>query len=97
MFGLGVLEILVLVGLAFLILGPQQFPLMARNFIKFINELKLTFTEIKSELNNLKQESKNQLSEVKEDIEKTMNEINPLTKEIITSESKTNISKEESS
>ena len=72
MFGLGFTEILLLVLLAFLVFGPQQFPTVAKNFIKLLNELKAAFTEVKSEFYDVQTEANKQIYQIKEQLEEEL-------------------------
>lgn len=53
MFGFGFLEILVLVLVAFLVLGPDKFPSVARDFLKIFNELKRSFSDVSDEIKDI--------------------------------------------
>ncbi|MDE0092808.1 MAG: twin-arginine translocase TatA/TatE family subunit [Oligoflexia bacterium] len=81
MFGLGLTEILLLVLLAFLVFGPQQFPIVARNFIKFLNELKDAFTEVKSEFYNVQTEVDKQIYQIKDELEEELDSIKEIAEE----------------
>ena len=70
MFGLGLTEILIVVLVAFLVFGPEKFPSMARNFLKFINELKASFSEVQSEFHDLENELQKEFHDIKEETEK---------------------------
>ncbi|MCZ0932325.1 MAG: twin-arginine translocase TatA/TatE family subunit [Oligoflexia bacterium] len=69
MFGLGFTEILLLILIAFLIFGPQQFPTVMKNFIKILNELKSAFTEVKSEFYDVQTEADKQFHQIKDKLE----------------------------
>lgn len=49
MFGIGFTEMLVIAGIALIFIGPEQFPSMARTLGRFINELRRSTDEIKSQ------------------------------------------------
>lgn len=80
MFGLGLLEVLVLLVLAFLVFGPQQFPTVVRNFVKLLNELRLAFTEMKSDFYDVKKETEKHFQQLKGDIKKDLKWIEELPK-----------------
>ena len=71
MFGLGFMEIMLLTLIAFLVFGPKQFPLVAKNFIKFLNELKRAFTEVKSEFYDVQTETQKHVQQITDDIGKS--------------------------
>ena len=64
MFGLGFIEILILILIAFLVFGPEQFPVVAKNFIKLLNELRRAFTEVKSEFYDVQTETEKHLQQI---------------------------------
>ena len=70
MFGLGFTEILLLLVIAFLIFGPQQFPIVVKNFIKILNELRSAFTEVKSEFYDVQTETNKHFYQIKDKLEK---------------------------
>ena len=72
MFGLGFTEILLLALIAFLILGPRQFPSVLKNFIKILNELRAVFTEIKSEIYDVQTTAEKELYQIKNQLEKDL-------------------------
>ena len=72
MFGLGLTEILIVALVAFLVFGPEKFPSIARNFLKFINELKAGFSEVKSEFHDLENEVQNEFHNLKDEVEKDL-------------------------
>ena len=65
MFGLGFTEILVLSLIAFLVFGPKQFPLVAKGVLKFLNELRQTFTHVKTEFYDVETEIQKQVQQIK--------------------------------
>ena len=70
MFGLGFVEILILVLIAFLVFGPKQFPSVARNFVKLLNELRMAFTEVKTEFYNTQNEAQKHIHQLKDYVER---------------------------
>ena len=72
MFGLGLTEILFLILIAFLIFGPQQFPHVAKNFIKLLNELRTAFTEVKSEFYDVQTEARKQIHQITDQLEEDL-------------------------
>ena len=62
MFGLGVSEIFLLLLISFLLLGPKKFPLVAKNLIRFLNELKNSWFEIKKDLYQVKQKTEEEIT-----------------------------------
>lgn len=72
MFGLGFTEMLLLILVAFLVFGPQQFPIVAKNFVKILNELKMAFTEVKSEFYDVQTEADKQIQQITENLEKEL-------------------------
>ena len=81
MFGLGFTEILILILIAFLFFGPQQFPIVMKNFIKILNELKSAFTEVKSEFYDVQTEANKQFYDIKEKLEEEFKVIEKKEKE----------------
>ena len=65
MFNLGFLEIFIIVAIGLIVLGPDQFPKMARKFLIAINDLKNSFKDVNSEMKNIESEIKETLSESK--------------------------------
>lgn len=70
MFGLGFTEILILGLIAFLVFGPRQFPIVVKNFIKFLNELRQTFTDVKTEFHDVETEVQKQIHQITDDMNK---------------------------
>ncbi len=68
----GFFEILVLAIVAFLVLGPEEFPKAARKFVRVINSLKTTFLDLKTEMNEIKQETEESFFKVKEEIKEVV-------------------------
>ena len=50
MFGLGFFELVFLLGMALVLLGPKEFPRIFRKFLSFLNDMKALQAEAKSEL-----------------------------------------------
>ena len=73
MFGLGFTELLILALIAFLVFGPQQFPLVAKNFIKLLNELRRAFTDVKTEFSDIETEVQNQVQQITEGVTENLN------------------------
>ena len=72
MFGLGFLEVAFIALIAFLVFGPKQFPIVAKNFLQAFNELRSSFMKVQNELRDLETEIKDS---------DTMKEIHSITKE----------------
>ncbi len=49
MFGIGVPELIVIFAIALIVLGPEQLPQVAKKIARFVNDLKRTADEFKSE------------------------------------------------
>lgn len=75
MFGLGFSEILIIGLIAFLIFGPKQFPIIARECIKFFNELKQSFSNIKTDLHDIETEMQKQVHQITESLNKELDPI----------------------
>jgi TatA/E family protein of Tat protein translocase len=69
MFGIGMPELLVILGLALIVLGPKRLPEIARALGKGMSEFRRATDELKSELRNLDDEVQESASQatVKED------------------------------
>ena len=65
MFNLGFVEIIVIVTIGLIVLGPDKFPKAARQALKFFNELKRAFLEIKSGFDDIQEETQKVIEEVK--------------------------------
>ena len=65
MFGLGLTEVFIIALVAFLVFGPEKFPSIAKNFLKFLNELKASFSEVQSELYDLEDEVQKEFQNIK--------------------------------
>ncbi len=79
----GFFEILVLAVIAFLVLGPEEFPKATQKFLRFINSFKGTFTNLKMEVNDIKKEAEDNFLKIKKEIDKSVQEpINNITQEV---------------
>ena len=65
MFNLGFVEIIVIVAVGLIVLGPEKFPKVARQVVRFFNELKRAFVEIKSGFDDIQEETEKVIEEVK--------------------------------
>lgn len=65
MFNLGFIEIIVIVAVGLIVLGPEKFPKVARQAVRFFNELKRAFLEIKSGFDDIQEETQKVIEEVK--------------------------------
>jgi len=72
-FGLGLTEILIVALVAFLVFGPEQFPSLAKSFLKLLNELKTGFSDVQSEFYNLEDEVQKEFHHIKAETEKEFN------------------------
>ena len=86
MFGLGFSEILILGLIAFLIFGPKQFPLIAKECIKLFNDLKQSFSNIKEDISGIETEVQKQIHQVTENINKEWDSVKDLKKETLSTE-----------
>ena len=68
MFGLGFTEILILALIAFLVFGPKQFPTVARSFVKLLNELRMAFSEVKTEFDSAQNEAQKHIHQLKDHV-----------------------------
>ena len=66
MFNLGFFELLVVIVVGLIALGPERFPKAARQIAKLINELKRAFFDIKSGFDDIQLETQKIIDEVKE-------------------------------
>lgn len=67
MFNLGFFELLVVVVIGLIALGPERFPKVARQVAKLINELKRAFFDIRSGFDDIQLETQKIIDEVKEE------------------------------
>ena len=68
MFNIGFLEILVLLGIGLIFLGPDEFPKIARKFLKSFYDLKKIFDDVRLEAKNLEGEVQKTISASKKSI-----------------------------
>lgn len=71
MFGIGLPEMIVIMAVALIVVGPDKLPELARSLAKGIGELKKTMNQVKE---NLSEESK-VISSVQEDLQKTAGQL----------------------
>ncbi len=71
MFGIGLPEIIVILAVALVVVGPDKLPELARSLAKGINELKGSMNQLKE---NFSEESK-VINSVQEDLKKTANQL----------------------
>ena len=81
MFGIGLPEMIVIMAVALIVVGPDKLPELARSLAKGIGELKKTMNQVKE---NLSEETK-VISSVQEDLQKTAGQ---LTDNLLDSETK---------
>lgn len=81
MFGLGFSEILILGLVAFLVFGPKQFPVIAKEFLNLFNDLKKSFSNIKEDISGIETEVQKQIHQVTSDIEKAGGFVKDIEKE----------------
>ncbi len=67
MFGIGLPEMIVILAVALIVVGPDKLPELARSLAKGVNELKNTMNQVKE---NLSEETK-VISSVQKDLQKT--------------------------
>jgi sec-independent protein translocase protein TatB len=80
MFGIGVPELLLIMGLALILLGPDKLPEMARQLARFVGELKKVSDEFKQQL------ELDKLEEIKDSVDirkKVVNEIKGTTSDFL--------------
>lgn len=68
MLGLSFVETLFILLIAFLVIGPKQFPAVAKNFIKLLNELRSGFSDIKSEWDHIENKTNKLEKDLKENL-----------------------------
>ncbi len=71
MFGIGLPEMIVILAVALIVVGPDKLPELARSLAKGINELKKTVDQVKESIN----EEGNVLGEVHREIKQTSDEL----------------------
>ncbi len=71
MFGIGLPEMIVIMAVALIVVGPDKLPELARSLAKGIGELKKTMNQVKE---NLSEETK-VISSVQEDLQKTAGQL----------------------
>ena len=64
----GFFEIVIIAVIAFLVLGPEEFPKATRKFLRLINSFKESFTDLKTEMSEVKQETEDTFLKVKQEI-----------------------------
>ena len=67
MFNLGFFELIVIVIVGLIVLGPEKFPKAARQVVKLINEIKRAFLDIKSGFDDIQLETQKILEAVKKE------------------------------
>ena len=82
MFGIGLPEMIVILAVALIVVGPDKLPELARSLAKGMNELKKTMNQVKE---NLSEETK-VITSVQEDLQKTAGR---LTHDLLDDESRT--------
>lgn len=82
MFGIGLPEMIVIMAVALIVVGPDKLPELARSLAKGIGELKKTMNQVKE---NLSEETK-AITSVQEDLQKTAGK---LTENLLNDETRT--------
>jgi sec-independent protein translocase protein TatB len=77
MFGIGLPEMIVILAVALIVVGPDKLPDLARSLAKGVFELKKTLNQVKASL----AEEENLLGSVKSDLHKTANDLKNGTQE----------------
>lgn len=72
MFGLSFMEIAFIMLIAFLIFGPEQFPLMLKQAIGLIAKIKSLASQAQSGFHKLSSEIEGQINPIKEDLQKQL-------------------------
>ena len=65
---IGWVEILVVVILAILIVGPKDFPIMLKKIGTWVGQFKSYFSEMQNEISNIKNSTENEISSNDENI-----------------------------
>lgn len=66
-------EIFIVLVIAFVVLGPEQFPKAVKKFLQFINELRTTVFSVKQDLSQIQSEANKALS--KDHLDSTFKEV----------------------
>ena len=74
MFGIGLPEMIVILAVALIVVGPEKLPDLARSLAKGVMELKKTLNEVKDSLS----EESGVLGEVQSELQKTADELKQL-------------------
>jgi Tat protein translocase TatB subunit len=74
MFGIGVPELLLIMALALVVLGPDQLPKVARQIARFVGELKRASEDFKSQLDLDKLEELKEMTDIKKTVTSTITE-----------------------
>ena len=67
MFNFGFLELMTLAVIGLIVLGPEQFPKVARGILRVINEIKRAFSEAKMDFDDIKGETTGLLKKAEEE------------------------------
>ena len=67
MFNFGFLELMTLAVIGLIVLGPEQFPKVARGLLRVINEIKRAFSEAKMDFDDIKGETAGMLKKAEEE------------------------------
>ena len=70
-FNFGFLELMTLAVIGLIVLGPEQFPKVARGVLKVINELKRAFSEARMDFDDIKGETEKLLKKAEEEFAST--------------------------
>ena len=81
MFNFGFLELITLAVIGLIVLGPEQFPRVARGLLKIINELKRAFSEAKRDFDDVKDETEEILKKAEKEFSKATQSFTNLGKE----------------
>ncbi len=95
MFGLGGIEILILIVIAFLVFGPKEFPIVVKNFVKLFNELRSIFTSVESEFYDLKTEGQKHVQKITKGLEEDFKAVGSIQKEDSKKSSQQDLNKDE--
>ncbi len=75
MFGIGMPELLVILGVALIVVGPSKLPDLAKSLAKGLNEFRKATDEVKSTITE--HESFKDLKDLKDSVQDTVNSIKP--------------------